>query len=94
MFDVFDLMLYIHGKQLRSFQDGQLLNHTVPQAVYKYLVLILLPITDNLQRDPKKSPRTSILMVLFFKVSRYALHNHLAYFLLIGWVTLFYCGTP
>ena len=30
------------------------------------------------------SPRTSILMALFFKVSGYALYNHLAYFLLIG----------
>ena len=28
---LFDLMLYIHGKQLRSCWDGQLLNHTVPR---------------------------------------------------------------
>ena len=27
---LFDLMLYVHGKQLRSCQDCQLLNHTVP----------------------------------------------------------------
>ena len=26
----FDLMLYIHSKQLRSCWDGQLLNHIVP----------------------------------------------------------------
>ena len=30
LFCLFDLMLYIHGKQLRSCLDGQLLNHTVP----------------------------------------------------------------
>ena len=34
------------------------------------------------------------LMVLFFTVLGYVLYNHLAYFLLIGWATLFYCGTP
>ena len=28
---LFDLMLYIHGKQLRLCWDGQLLNHTVPR---------------------------------------------------------------
>ena len=27
---LFDLMLYVHGKQLRSCWDGQLLNHIVP----------------------------------------------------------------
>ena len=27
---LFDLMLYFHGKQLRSCWDGQLPNHTVP----------------------------------------------------------------
>ena len=32
-FVLFDLMLYmyVHGKQLRSCWDGQLLNHTVPR---------------------------------------------------------------
>ena len=35
----------------------------------------------NLQRDPKKSPRTPILMALFSKVLGYTLYNHLAYFL-------------
>ena len=29
-YPLFDLMLYVHGKQLRSCRDGQLLNHTVP----------------------------------------------------------------
>ena len=29
-FVLFDLMLYIYGKQLRSCWDGQLPNHTVP----------------------------------------------------------------
>ena len=62
-----------------------------------------------MQKDPKKSPRTSILMALFFKVSGYALYNGLAYFLsywylphgevssfsgCLGWATLFYCRTP
>ena len=30
---LFDLMLYVRGKQLRSCRDGQLLNHTVPGQV-------------------------------------------------------------
>ena len=38
----------IHGKELKSCRDGQLLNHTVPEAVYKYSVPILSPVTDNL----------------------------------------------
>ena len=41
LFDLFDLMPYVHGKQLRIFWDGQLLNHTVPaqnipEAAYHY----------------------------------------------------------
>ena len=32
-FVLFDLMLYVHDKQLRSCLDGQLLNHTVPGHV-------------------------------------------------------------
>ena len=27
---LFDMLLYIHTKQLRSCREGQLLNHTVP----------------------------------------------------------------
>ena len=30
-FCLFDLMLNVHSKQLRSCWDGQLLNHTVPR---------------------------------------------------------------
>ena len=52
MFCLFNLLLHVHGKQLRSCHDGQLLNHTVPWqaflSVYQYLVPILLPVTDNL----------------------------------------------
>ena len=33
-FDLFDLMLYVHGKQLRSCWDGQLLNQPVPAQAY------------------------------------------------------------
>ena len=33
-FCLFDLMLYIHGKQLRSCWDGQLLHHTVPGQAF------------------------------------------------------------
>ena len=46
---LFDLMLYLHSKQLRSCWDGQLLNKgTVPGQAYHYSVHILLPVTDNL----------------------------------------------
>ena len=45
---LFDLMLYLHGKQLRSCREDQLLNHTswagLPEAVYHYLVSILSPV--------------------------------------------------
>ena len=30
---LFDLLLYAHGIQMRSFQDSQLLNHMVPGQV-------------------------------------------------------------
>ena len=30
LYVLFDLVLYVHGKQLRSFWDGQLLNDTIP----------------------------------------------------------------
>ena len=45
-----DLLLYVHGKQLRPCQDGQILNHTVPvQASQKwYVAPILLPVINNL----------------------------------------------
>ena len=39
-------MLNVHGKQLRSCWDGQLLNHSLLEAVYQYLVPILSPVTD------------------------------------------------
>ena len=49
---LFDSLLYIHGKQLRSCLDDQLLNliswASLLGAVYQYLVPILLPETDNL----------------------------------------------
>ena len=45
-------MLYVHGKQLRSCWDSQLLNHTVPgqasQRQFTSIVSILSPATDNL----------------------------------------------
>ena len=37
MFVLFDLMLYVHGKQLRSCWDGQLLNQTVPRQASQRL---------------------------------------------------------
>ena len=41
---LFDLMLYIQGKQLRSCHDGQLLNHTVPgQASWRQFTSIKCP---------------------------------------------------
>ena len=45
-----DLLLYVHGKQLRPCRDGQILNHTVPvQASEKwYVAPILLPVINNL----------------------------------------------
>ena len=51
LFVLFDFLLYIHSKHLRSRQDGQLPHcswASLPQAVYQYLVPILLPVTDNL----------------------------------------------
>ena len=30
-FYLFDLLLYVHGKHLRSSRGGQFLNHTVPK---------------------------------------------------------------
>ena len=30
---LFELLLYVHGKQLRSCREGQLLNYTVPGQV-------------------------------------------------------------
>ena len=42
LFDLFDLMLYVHSKQLRSCWDGHLLNHTVPgQASWRQVTSIL-----------------------------------------------------
>ena len=39
-FDLFDLMLYVPGKQLWPWRDGQLLNQTswasLPEAIYQY----------------------------------------------------------
>ena len=44
-FFLFDLMLYVHGKQLRSCWDGQLPNHTVPgQAFQRQFTIIKCPI--------------------------------------------------
>ena len=53
---LFDLLLDVQGKQLGSYQDGQFLNHTVPEqafleAVYQYLVPILSPETENFLRS-------------------------------------------
>ena len=45
---LFDLMLYVHGKQLRSW-DGQLLNHTVPgQASRRQFTSIECPLFRQL----------------------------------------------
>ena len=45
LFNLFvSLMLYIHGKQLKSRWDGQLLNHTVPgQASHRQFTSIKCP---------------------------------------------------
>ena len=41
-----DLIFYVHGEQLRSYKDGQLLSHTVPrQASRRQFTSILSPIT-------------------------------------------------
>ena len=53
---LFDLVLYIHGKQLRSCRDSQLLNHTVLRqvsqrqftSIFCIFFNILLPVTENL----------------------------------------------
>ena len=49
---LFDLLLYIHGKQLWSCQDAQLLNHTVPGQASNGSLPVqsarFLPVTDNL----------------------------------------------
>ena len=48
----FVCFVYVHGQQLRSCRDGQLLNHTVPgqasQDNYQYYMHILSPLTDNM----------------------------------------------
>ena len=62
----FDLLLYVHGKQLGSCRDSPLLNRTVPRLVSRrqfttYLVPILLvSITDNLifLNQPKREKLT------------------------------------
>ena len=48
---LFGLMLYVHGKRLRSFRNGQLsYPHyswaSLPQAGYQYLAHIISPLTD------------------------------------------------
>ena len=45
---LFDLLPYVHDKQLRSCQDSHLLNHTVLRQFTSCLVPILSPLTDNL----------------------------------------------
>ena len=41
LFCLFDLMLYVNGKQLRSCWDGRLFNHTVPgQASWRQFTSI------------------------------------------------------
>ena len=49
---LFGLMLYVHGKQLRSCRDGQLAYPhcswaSLPEAGYKYLAHIITPLTDK-----------------------------------------------
>ena len=49
---LFDLLLYVHGKQLRLCWDDQLFNHTDPgqaslETVYQYLEPIRSPETDT-----------------------------------------------
>ena len=48
----FGLMLYVHGKQLRSYRDGQLsYPHcswaSLPEAGFQYLAHIISPLTDK-----------------------------------------------
>ena len=50
LFCLFDLFLYVHGEQLRSCREGQLLNHTVSgQASREQLTNLkcpFLPVTE------------------------------------------------
>ena len=57
-FDRSDLLLYVHGKQLRSGWDGQISQPhcswaSLPEEVYQYLAYILLPVTDNKPAEEK-----------------------------------------
>ena len=46
---LFDVMLYVHGKQLRSCWDGQLVFHSVPgQASRKQFTSIKCPLFRKL----------------------------------------------
>ena len=50
MSNLFDLVLYVHSKQLRSCQEVQLLNQIVSaqtDAVYQYIAPIFQPVTGN-----------------------------------------------
>ena len=62
---LFDLMLYVNGKQLRSCPDGQLLNHTVPwqasQRQFTSTWCILLPVIELALLESAEEGQTSIL---------------------------------
>ena len=66
VFCLFDLMLYVHSKQRRSYRDSHLLNHTVPgqisQFTSTYCNLVVSPVTDillflNQQKREQYEPR-------------------------------------
>ena len=57
---LFGLMLYVHGQQLRSCQDGQLISYphcswaSLPEARNQYLAHINSPLTDNCLNQRKR----------------------------------------
>ena len=73
---LFNLMLNVHSKQLRSSLDDQLLNHTVlGQASRRQSTSIrrpFLPVTDNLLFLNQQ--KSEIIFPRFWKVFIFALH--------------------
>ena len=56
---MFDLLLNVHGKQLMSCRDGELLIHDVPGQAYQEqftsnLLSLLLTVTSKLAEETKR----------------------------------------
>ena len=58
-FVLFDFVLYIHGKQLRSCQVGHLLNHTVPGQAYCRQFTIIIRSRDPCLRNGHATDRAT-----------------------------------